>query len=244
MRQRATKSRPVAVMIDLDWPLRHHHSVFAGIRRYADSHPRFRIVLDPFAGQTLMAARSSPPYAGVIARPTAALGQASEKTGVPVVSVLIGSVVKSFPRVVPDVEAAGRIVARHMIERGYESFGFVGFKRELASRLLLAGFAAELAAAGHGCSEFYVGGRNYNMEPKAWAKFVADASRWIDSWSPPMGLFASIDLLGRYLVTLLERKGLSVPNDVALVGTGNEPMYCESSDPSISSVDMDYARVG
>jgi LacI family transcriptional regulator len=231
-------------MIELDWPLRHHHSVFAGIRRYADAHPRFRIVIDPFADQTLMASRSSPPYSGVIARPTEALARAAAKTGVPIVSVMVDSPAKGLPRVVPDFEAAGRVAARHLLERGYQSFGFVGFERETASRLLLAGFAGELEGVGHGCREFCVGGRNYNLEPKAWATFVADASRWIDSWAPPMGLFVSIDLLSRYLVTLLERKGLSAPNDVALVGAGNEPMYCESSDPSLSSVDMDYARVG
>jgi DNA-binding LacI/PurR family transcriptional regulator len=145
-------------MIDLDWPLRHHHSVFAGIRQYADDRPGFRIVIDPFADQTLMASRSSPPYSGVIARPTEALAKAVTKTGVPVVSVMVDSPVKGLPRVVPDFEAGGRVAARHLLERGYQSFGFVGFERETASRLLLTGFAGELAGAGHGCREFSVGG--------------------------------------------------------------------------------------
>ncbi len=38
--------------------------------------------------------------------------------------------------------------------------------------------------------------------------------------------------------------GLSVPNDIALLGTDNEEHLCENSVPTLSSVELDFAGAG
>src|SRR5207253_6911895 len=42
--------------------------------------------------------------------------------------------------------------------------------------------------------------------------------KWIGTWSPPVAVFTTHDLLGRYLVEACQQRGLKVPSDVALLG--------------------------
>ena len=43
---------------------------------------------------------------------------------------------------------------------------------------------------------------------------------------------------------MCRRTGLSVPQDVSILGVDNNPIYCESSQPRLSSIEPDYKREG
>jgi LacI family transcriptional regulator len=67
---------------------------------------------------------------------------------------------------------------------------------------------------------------------------------WIETWELPIGVFVCDDLECRYVIDICRAKGLHVSQDVALVGTNNEPAICESPFPSLTSIDMGSAQVG
>ena len=68
--------------------------------------------------------------------------------------------------------------------------------------------------------------------------------RWISSQEPPFGVFASTDMFARNLANAVLELGLRIPDDVAIVGASNETMVCTCTEPTLSSIDYGFTRVG
>ena len=71
-----------------------------------------------------------------------------------------------------------------------------------------------------------------------------ELSAWLASLPKPVGILAAADLLSAKIITAARIAKLSVPDDVAVIGIDNDEELCESSVPSISSVEPDYVRSG
>jgi LacI family transcriptional regulator len=236
------RSGTIAVMIDLDWPVEHHHGIFAGIRRYADEHPRWRFALDPYADLTMKAQGNTQPYAGVIARPTKELAAAARRHKIPVVNVSAGLNVRCDAQVTPDPVPAGRMAVRHLIERGHRNLVGVATRDRLQVQVIEA---AREEARGAGLAlDVHVIAAHYNRQPGTYWSFLQDATKWIAEWPRQVGVFATSDLLARYLANICVQQGRHVPDNVSLIGMGNNAVYCEGSTPGLSSVDLRYPDVG
>ena len=237
------KNRRVAVAVDLQWPYKRHHEVFAGAHRYAQEQGGWKFIPDLYAELTLESKRSKAAYDGIIGRVTPQLAGAARSAGVPLVNVWHASPVNDAPLVTPDFEAAGRMAAEHLLARGFERFGFLGIQRQNSTKEGLAGFRAVLRTAGFSCSTLMVS-TNSESTAKKWRKFTARLDEWMDGWSCPMGVCAAYDLSARHVACACDRRGLNVPQDVALIGTHNEPVICLHPEPSLTSIDLGYERVG
>ena len=71
-----------------------------------------------------------------------------------------------------------------------------------------------------------------------------ELSAWLVSLPKPVGILAAADLLSAKIITAARIAKLSVPDDVAVIGIDNDEELCESSVPSLSSVEPDYVRSG
>ncbi len=237
-----TNTRRVAVVIDLRFAVRQQHDVFAGIRRYAREHADWDCVVQPFIG-TLDRNREQTDYHGIITRATAELALQAAKAGVPVVNVWSGSPVEAAPSVLPDFQAAGRMAAEHLLQRGFRQFAFQGLARQRGTQLALLGFKAALEAATCRCSTQLVAKRCAE-DARSWERYAARLEEWIAAWERPLGVFTVQDVFSRYLANACQRAGLRIPDEVSLIGCGNEPLLCTQPEPSLSSIDMGFERVG
>ena len=120
------KPRRVAIVIDLTYPWRHHHGVFAGIQDYASEHPNWTTVVQPRLTLHQLDDYLSG-YDGIIARATAPLAEEAARVGLPLVNIWSSSPAKGVPCVFPDFKAAGRMAAEHFLQRGFRRFAFHGF---------------------------------------------------------------------------------------------------------------------
>jgi len=230
-------------MLDLEWPYKRHHEVFAGTHRYGQEQGGWKFILDEYPEVSLEARRSGAAYDGIIGRATPRLASATQAAGVPLVNVWHNSPVTNVPLVAPDFKAAGRMAAEHLLARGFQHFAFLGRRREKSAKERLAGFSAVLAEAGFSCSVLMVTER-YADTAANWRKFTKRLDSWMDEWSGPTGLSASYDLLARHVACACDRRGINVPQDVALVGAHNETVICLHPEPSLTSIDLGYERVG
>jgi LacI family transcriptional regulator len=112
----------------------------------------------------------------------------------------------------------GKIAARHLIERGRRRFAFIG---ELGipdyiihlSDLRLEGFAQGLREAGFDLPEAYVSRRPYSREG------VADqVTEILDRDPPPDAVFTYSDLIAADVLRAARRRGLRIPEDLAVIG--------------------------
>ena len=79
-----------------------------------------------------------------------------------------------------------------------------------------------------------------NLDPEA----IAFTAKWLREVGFPMGVFCSSDRLALQLTEICERHGISVPQEVAIVGSGNDEVTCLSAHPTLSSVEMHFEEVG
>jgi len=236
------KKRRVAVAIDLSVPMRHHHDVFAGIQRYAKERAEWECIVLPFVS-TIQSVPGQASYDGIIARATAELAIQASKTSVPAVNVWSGSPAKALPSVWPDYEAAGRMAAEHLLKRGFRQFAFQGLLQHEGTRRILAGFKAVLHAVKCRTSTLIISARS-DEDPRSWARYLGRLERWIGKRNPPLGVFVVQDVFCRYVANACLQAGLHIPEDVALIGCGNEPLICTHIEPSLSSFDLGFDRVG
>ena len=224
----------------MDWGFKRHQETFAGCYAYGQE-AGWDCFIHPapdraFAGTTK--------FDGIIARATPEMVLASREAGVPIVNVWVNSPAENVPCVFPDSIAIGRLAAEHLLGRGFQNFGFLGHKRDIDSRRLWDGFRIAVAEAGYPCSRHRVSRVGIEGVAPGWERFVDGVNRWIDSWTPPMGIFVNSDLYCRYLIDICRARGLHVSQDVAIIGGGNEAIICDSPQPSLTSIDCGYARIG
>ena len=239
--------RRIALALDVALLYKHHTGIFAGIQQYADE-VGWLVLIDNWAEGTIAGSpKGEPAYDGVIARITDArvgLVAAAKKAGVPVVNVMGGSsVFDQVPGVFPDYEQLGRLQAEHLLAHGLREFTFLTADNTRPEMRQKAGFISAIEAAGYGAPALDL--------PGAWDDSVAGFKRsqvalakWLDSWRRPIGLAGTGDDSLRVVMQMCLGRGWRIPDDVAVVGTGNEILLCEQPRPSLSSVEIGFERVG
>jgi len=232
------RTRRVGIAIDLDWPIPHHQGVVSGALKYG-REKGWACEIDPFIG---FPGAASGNFDGVIGRVTRELASWAVRTRTPAVNVWTNSPNRKLPLVAVDYAAAGSLAAAHLGDRGLRSFGFIGRENDAAARMLLDGFRRTLSARGFRVDVLLVPGDPQDVE--SWIRLQRPLRRWVASWRPPIGVLASVDILARHLCNACQQAKIRIPDDVAIVGSGNTALLCELLEPTISSLEHGFERVG
>lgn len=229
--------------IDLQWPYKRHIGVFAGAHRYALEHG-WETTIDDYADDELQASQpESLPYDGVIGRASRKLAEQAERLNLPVVNTWVSSPARDeLPGVLPDLEAAARMEAEHLLARGLRRFACLG-TNDYGSKIKIAAFRAAVGEAGFPCVTARVP-LNFTRTYASWKKYEQRIADAMDRWQPPIGVFARVEQTVRMVAQICRRRGWRVPHDVAIIGGQNEESLCEHPRPSLSSVEIGYERIG
>lgn len=180
---------------------------------------------------------------GVIAHVgTPQKAQAIRNLRIPVVNISSALKRSAVPRVTTDQEAIGELAARHLLERGFTRFAFLGATGLWFSKLRQQGFERCVAAAGHRCESLEVKQDAHYM--LFWGRHTEPVATWLKTLQPPVGVMAAFDYMGAAVVQICGDLGLRVPYDVGVIGTDNYLTVCESSDVPLSSVSRDWFQQG
>lgn len=136
-----------------------------------------------------------------------------------------------------DADAVGRLAAEHLLGMGLEHFGYCGVRGRIASAERQASLAARLADRGRSLHPFSQGiaeGES-RIEPLV---------HWLQSLPNPVGVLAFDDKLGERVLTACRWANLSVPDQIAVLGIGDDELMCEVSWPSLSSISSPTSRLG
>ena len=130
--------------------------------------------------------------------------------------------------------AIGRMGAAHLESQGpFQSLGFVGADYCPARA---EAFRATLSPS-HGDIRVY--------EPRIQGDSgVAALAEWLRTLPRPSAVMAAWDDVALRVLEAAERAGMRVPRDLAVLGVDNDELLCETSLPTLSSVDVDYVRMG
>ena len=147
-----------------------------------------------------------------------------------------------LPRVMVDQAAMGRLAAEHLMACGLTRFAYYGERETWYSQQRKQGFVEALAARGHSCGLLESTTRFGRSNP--WYKWSEPIEKWLNKLQPPVGLLAVHDYAATMLVESCLRVGRRVPEDVAVVGIGNDTITCEFCEVPLSSVARSNRDVG
>lgn len=146
----------------------------------------------------------------------------------------------------------GRLAARHFLEHRFTRFAFCGYDGQPFSDCRRDSFIRNLG-------DFQQDVKVYSCSPSVTRNFTFNAIygerldsapdscklvRWLKSLPKPIALFCANDLRGLQVILACRTAGISVPNEIAVLGVDNDTLICNFIAPTLSSIDPDATALG
>lgn len=142
--------------------------------------------------------------------------------------------------VIPDETAGATAAVRHLVEHGHRAIGFIDdVEKPVASVERRAAFEAVLEEEGLELRpEWIAAGTSDTAGGRAAAETVLSAAR------TPTAIFAFNDRMAAGVAHTARRRGLSVPEDLSIVGFDNQILVAETIDPGLTTVQLPHWEMG
>lgn len=178
---------------------------------------------------------------GIIARiENAETAAAVQSKKLPVVNVSASGLAEQYPTVISDSAGVAKLAADHLLERGFQHFGYCGDGRFAWSTNHGRNFAAHLQRAGRSCAFYSCAPADFRDRAGEWSKLTG----WLATLPKPVAIMACYDIRGQQVLDACRALRLRVPDEVAVIGQHNDDLLCELCDPPLSSVIPDARRAG
>jgi LacI family transcriptional regulator len=139
------------------------------------------------------------------------------------------------PAVHADERSIGRMGAEYLLGKGFHRYGFCGLKTPWSMDREKA-FVDRLSASGRTADRLRIPSANR----QDWL-FSSAVQKRLDGWVATLGrktaVMAAHDALANRLVDACLQQGLRVPQDVAILGTGNHDLFCRLCPVPVSSIE-------
>jgi len=180
---------------------------------------------------------------GILARiDNRPMAEAILRAGVPAIDLRssLGNI--GLPIVGIDNEIVAQLAVDHFLERGYRHFGFCGtpygehcYQDERSDR-----FAQLIADRALQCAVYRHPERLFG----SWDEEQQHIAAWLQKLPKPVAVMTCHDDRGQQVLDACLRIGLTVPDDVAILGVDNDEFLCNLSTPPLSSIDVNSERIG
>jgi LacI family transcriptional regulator len=240
--------RTVALLIECSRT--YGREVLRGIAEYCRGHVGWNILYEERAmGDDPPEWFTAGKYDGIIARvdhqPMADL---ILKMGRPAIDVRGRRPLPGVPVVGTDERLSVELAIHHLRDRGFEKLAFCGFGGADYSEKRAALFQEISSRIGFPC---HVHQSPAPPEALDTAGLEAHAMRsdphlvpWLAGLPKPIGLMACNDVCGRQVLDVCRLIGIHVPEEIAVLGHDDDHVFCELSDPLLSSVIPACQRIG
>jgi len=235
----------------------------AGIARYARQHSWQLTILDRIARQpkgwngdgVLVTLRDNPEIVAFV--------KSLRRRKIPVVDLTFNHPEMHLPRVSGDHAAMGRLAREHFIERNFRHFAWFSTNWLNIHRLRYEGFAlknVKCKMESGKCPQGQVPHSKLSIQHFPFKWVLAEEAQpnrlddfaWFDRWlgkklreaPKPLALLAYDDADAARALGACLSAGLSVPEDVAILGIGGDRLICENQSVPISSIEHDQGRTG
>lgn len=150
-----------------------------------------------------------------------------------------------FPRVLEDHANAAQIVAEHFLSRGFKNFMFYSERENWSYEERGEGFVAVLREAGHSCEWIrWYKSPGFRSDRSQWRRKRTWLAAQMKHAPKPLAIFAANDEQAVDVLESCLAVGLSVPEQVAIVGAENYLLAPDSMTVPISSVDTNLEQLG
>lgn len=158
----------------------------------------------------------------------------------PAVSLSLNSIEIDIPRVGIDNKKAGGLAAEHFLQRGFSSFAFVGRSREHSGTQRLDSFAARLREADKSFEPTLTVLSDEQGQRLGWLERQNRIKAMLEPAVKPLGVFALDDMVAVEIIEACQAESWRVPQDVAVLGMLDIPLFRNSTTIPMSSITVDF----
>lgn len=235
---------PPRIVAFLQLDIEYGRGILQGIARHFQQHPEITVLkfMRPTAYRRDTILRLAPD--GIIAQ----VGSREDERvlgalAVPVVNVSGSLRHPALTTVNSDDLGVGRLAFSHFHGRNLRHFAYVGDRTHAASRLRWAGF--QEAARQRGAPEvpryFLPHEESDSPYPE---RLRRELVAWLRQLPHPVGVFCFTDRVAIEVAEACERARLRVPEQVAILGTGNDATRLDFAHVEVSSIQLNTTRIG
>ncbi len=222
------------IALSFDHSRQFFRDLWAGVQEYALHGRKWNIVLRSPAGIRDWS------FAGLITYSTRLQEARTWRSiGPPVVDVAGLLELPATPTVAVDWTAVGELAANYFLERHFRRFGHY-FELDWHGSPAAAAFARGVQAAG---GELTPGPRR-RYDDVTGRRIHQETLDWLGRLTAPAAILVQDDMAAQWLIDLCRLAGRRVPEDIAILGIGNDPLWCEGTLPAISSLELPGRRLG
>jgi LacI family transcriptional regulator len=235
-----SKSRRIIVAVHSN--ASYGREILKGVRKYCLEHPQWEIFYEsaisaPILRRIESGIRSSQ-VDGIVGQLADEVWRGLvRKTGVPSVNVSAMRPDCGVFTVMVDYAAVGKLGAAHLLDKKLSHFAYCS-DGHLKFGGIFESYCCELARAG-------VNRKDISLLVQD--EGIGDRDRMcqqLHALKKPVGVFAGSDPAARTLVWTCRRLGLHVPEEVAVLGIGDDELECNLCEPPLSSVVVPAQSIG
>lgn len=148
---------------------------------------------------------------------------------------------KDLGHIFVDNVKVGEMASIHLLERGFRHFAFCGLDDFFWSWRRFEGFKNVLDKAGY---TPYLYRQPKTKADRLWDNEQKILEKWVQGLPKPLGLMCCIDERSQDVIAACSNIGISMPEEVAVIGGDNDELMCELSNPQLSSVAVNGFQAG
>lgn len=238
----ANQKLPRRVLLLIEAPTAFTMKLIRGVTSYSQSHGHWLMTLrEGCSSQLLPFLDDMSSYDGVIARiECSEVHQRIKAATLPFVNVSGTNFDQQVPWVTVNHESVARLVVQEFRNNGHTDFAFFGPVRRAWSCQRETCFQKLVSDKGlNFCGTFLTHPEKSQEEAE-----IRRISDWLKGLPIPTAVMAANDVCGNQLLKCCHAKGLSVPDQLAVIGVNNDELLCELSYPTLTSVSTNTEKIG
>ena len=162
----------------------------------------------------------------------------------PKVDITVKDIPEQIPRVVVDDVRVGEKAANHFLRRGYKDFAFLFWDCVEVNQIRMEHYIATLKAAGVSEERIHVIQQPGEKVIRDWDAHCKALVEQVVALPRPLAVFTGQDNMGVTLVEACVNEGITVPDEIAVLGVDNIEILCECAVVPLSSVDTNLSTLG
>ena len=213
----------------------------SGIARYAKEHG-WNLMIQDRLGHTPLAWNGDGIIATLRSDPVSFKGIAAlMRRGIPLVDLTVSRPDVRVPRVTSDHREIGRLAARHFAEHAFRHVAWFSTGWGHVHQLRYEGLAESKPQPP---PKWVVADELPIRRQNDWTSFVSWICKKFAAAEKPLAVLTYDETDAARLLYAAKELGINVPEELAILSIGNNPLICENQSVPLSSIDQNLERGG
>lgn len=160
----------------------------------------------------------------------------AKKLDIPIFLRTYKRVYDEFPMLTGHYKEFGAYAARFFIGQRFSSYAFIGMKDIIWSISRYEGYSDQIASS--------LKAMTYRYDVEDFRDEISEITKWLRSLPKPVALLACNDFMARQVTEICQMEGISIPDEISLLGVDNDEFMCNISSPTLSSIKLNFEKHG